>query len=67
MESITRAKELRNRLRDQSNRLINDLLFNIQEQELIRRVFKVVLPQIKGDTDRNTACDILHKTEWLDE
>jgi len=41
--------------------------FSYYEQELIRRVFKSILPQLKSKQDITTAKEILSKTEWLDE
>lgn len=41
--------------------------FTYYEQELIRRVIKAVLPQMKDYGDISTAKGILEKTEWLDE
>jgi hypothetical protein len=40
--------------------------FNVEEKELIRRVFKSVYPQMKNKRDRDNAQEILNKTEWLD-
>jgi len=40
--------------------------FSYYEQELIRRVFKSILPQLKSKRDIDTAKEILNKTEWLD-
>jgi hypothetical protein len=41
--------------------------FSFSEQELIRRIIKSVLPQMKSIDDKQTAQDILDKTRWLDE
>jgi len=41
--------------------------FSYYQQELIRRVFKSVLPQIKDKQDISTAKEILERTEWLDD
>ncbi len=41
--------------------------FSYSEQELIRRVFKSILPQFKDNTDIGISNDILEKTEWLEE
>ena len=41
--------------------------FSYYEQELIRRVMKSILPQMKSSGDVSTAKDILKKTEWLDD
>ena len=40
--------------------------FSYAEQELIRRVIKAVLPQMKDKTDIGVAEDILERTKWLD-
>jgi hypothetical protein len=39
--------------------------FDAIEQELINRVIKAVLPQIKSNEDKITAKSILNKTEWI--
>jgi len=41
--------------------------FSYPEQELIRRVFKSILPQLKNATDKGIATDILEKTDWLEK
>jgi Ribonuclease G/E len=53
------------RLREKTAELTNPG-FTYYEQELIRRIIKSVLPQIKNSTDITVAQDILKKTEWLD-
>ena len=53
------------KLREKTAELTN-LGFTYYEQELIRRIIKSVLPQIKNSTDITVAQDILNKTEWLD-
>ncbi len=40
--------------------------FTYYEQELIRRVIKAVITQMKDTSDISIANDILKKTEWLD-
>jgi hypothetical protein len=40
--------------------------FSYYEQELIRRVIKAIIPQLKSKRDKSVANDILRKTEWLD-
>jgi len=40
--------------------------FSYSEQELIRRVFKAVISQMKNKTDIGVAQDILERTKWLD-
>jgi hypothetical protein len=40
-------------------------VFTYDEQELIRRVFISIYNQISSTIDRNTAKNILHKTEWI--
>lgn len=54
------------KLREQTAELIAPG-FSYYEQELIRRIMKAVLSQMKSNTDIGTAKDILKKTEWLDE
>lgn len=41
--------------------------FTYYEQELIRRVLKATLAQMKTSSDISTTKGILRKTEWLDE
>ena len=53
------------RLREKTAELINPG-FTFYEQELIRRIIKSVLSQLKNNTDKTVAQDILNKTEWLD-
>ena len=53
------------KLRDSVAKLVNPG-FSYSEQELIRRVFKSVLPQLRNTTDVGIAHDILEKTEWLE-
>ena len=53
------------KLRDKAAELILPG-FSYYEQELIRRVFKSILPQLKDKQDINVAKEILNKTEWLD-
>jgi hypothetical protein len=65
-----------NKLSNDINKLISEakkfsgnvgsVVFNYEEQELIRRVFKSVFPQLKGMNDKKTAKLILNKTEWID-
>jgi hypothetical protein len=55
-----------NKLRDATARLINPG-FSYSEQELIRRVFKSIIYQLKDSTDKGLATDILEKTEWMDK
>ena len=40
--------------------------FSYYEQELVRRVFKSILPQLKNFSDISTAKEILKKTDWLE-
>jgi len=54
------------RLKDTMAELTNPG-FAYYEQELIRRVFKSILPQLRDKTDIGTAKDILEKTEWLEK
>ena len=54
------------RVRDKSERFVSSHVFSYYEQELIRRVFKSVIKQMKSKQDINTAKEILRKTEWLD-
>ena len=49
-----------------SNRNIGNVEFTYDEQELIRRVMKAILPQIKSNSDLTTAKSILERTEWID-
>ena len=62
---VDRLKRDVKKLREQTAELVAPG-FSYYEQELIRRVIKAVLPQIKGKSDIGTAKDILKKTEWLD-
>ena len=40
--------------------------FSYYQQELIRRIIKAVLPQMKDKGDISIAKEILERTEWLD-
>ena len=62
---LDRLKRETKRLREKTAELVSPG-FSYYEQELIRRVIKAVLPQIKSKSDISTARDILEKTEWLD-
>jgi len=59
---ISKLKTTRGRIEG----FIGNITFDYEEQELIRRVFKSVLPQMKHDRDKETAKIILRKTEWID-
>ena len=63
---LDRLKKDVKRLREKTAELVVPG-FSYYEQDLIRRVIKAVLPQMKSKTDISTAEDILKKTEWLDE
>jgi hypothetical protein len=52
------------KLREQTAKLAPQ--FSYYEQELIRRVIKSILPQLRDKRDISTAKEILEKTEWLD-
>lgn len=52
-----------NRLNDTTAEMVK---FSYYEQELIRRVIKSVISQIKSSVDASVAQDILNKTEWLE-
>lgn len=57
-----------NKLISESKRLsgfVGSVVFNYEEQELIRRVFKSIFPQLKSIGDKRTAKLILSKTEWI--
>jgi len=45
---------------------VGNMTFSYEQQELIRRVFKSILPQIKNARDKTTAEDILERTGWID-
>jgi Ribonuclease G/E len=62
---LDRLKRDINKLRDRTAELTAPG-FSYYEQELIRRIIKSVLPQIKNHRDALIAKDILNKTEWLD-
>lgn len=63
---VDRLKRDVNKLREQTANLIAPG-FSYYEQELIRRIIKAVLPQMKNSSDIGIAEDILKKTEWLNE
>ena len=64
LKKISRqSKEVTNNL----GKLVGNITFDYQQQELIRRVFKSVLPKIRSDRDKETAKSILERTRWLDE
>lgn len=62
---VDRLKRETKRLREKAAELILPG-FTYYEQELIRRIIKAVLPQMKSNSDISTAKDVLKKTEWLD-
>ena len=53
-------------LKYRNDKIISGITFTYYEQELIRRIIKSVLPQVKNISDRDTIKSILEKTEWLD-
>lgn len=63
---IDRLRRETIRLREKAAELIVPG-FSYYQQELIRRVIKAVLPQMKSSNDISTAKEILKRTEWLDE
>jgi Ribonuclease G/E len=63
---LDRLKRDVNKLRDKTAELTAPG-FSYYEQELIRRIIKSVLSQMKSPSDVSTAKDILAKTEWLDD
>jgi hypothetical protein len=65
-DELKRLEQETRKLKDMTARLINPG-FSYSEQELIRRVFKSILPQLRDSTDKGTANDILEKTEWLEK
>jgi len=66
MKELKRLEIETRKLRDVLAKLHNPG-FSFPEQELIRRVFKSILPQLRNDTDKGIANDILEKTEWLEK
>jgi hypothetical protein len=54
------------RLKAETDAFIGNVTFNYEEQELINRVFKSVLPQFEDFGDKVTARSILDKTRWTD-
>ena len=61
-------KSIDKKLKSQLNiKTLGNVDFDCEQQELIRRVFKSILPQLKGVKDRLIAKDILKKTEWIDD
>lgn len=65
-EELRRLEIDAKKLRDIAAKLRNPG-FSYPEQELIRRVFKSVVSQLKDSTDIGIANDILDKTEWLEK
>jgi len=63
---LKRLEQETRKLKDITARMFNPG-FSFSEQELIRRVFKSILPQLKDSTDKGTANYILEKTEWLEK
>ena len=61
MDSIER--DIR-KLKEQAAKIIAPG-FSYVEQELIYRVLKSVLPQMKSRADINTAKEIIKRMEWL--
>ena len=60
------------KLERETKKLLDDIAvivspkFSYYEQELVRRIIKSILPQLKSSIDISTAREILKKTEWLD-
>ena len=63
MDSLKKASRT---LKEISKQLTSHETFDAEQQELIRRVFKSILPQIKSIKDRSLAKEILRRTEWID-
>ena len=63
---VDRLRREAMRLREKTAELVSPG-FSYYEQELIRRVIKAVLSQMKDVRDISTAREILEKTEWLDD
>jgi len=62
-------KSLANKSREITSKLdtfIGNVTFEYSQQELIRRVFKSVLPQLKSRRDREIAKHILERTDWIE-
>ena len=62
---LRRLKTSADKLKRSSDRAISEIMFNVTEQELIRRVVLAVYPQIRDKGDKSTAATILEKTKWL--
>jgi len=63
---VDKLKKDVDKLRDRVAELIAPG-FSYYQQELIRRIIKSVLPQMKNKCDISIAKEILSITEWLDE
>lgn len=66
MDEFKKLEKQTKKLRDTLSSMKGST-FSYYEQELIHRVFKSVIIQLKSAADKQTAQDILDKTEWLDE
>lgn len=65
VDGLDRLRRESMRLKEKTAELVSPG-FSYYEQELIRRVIKAVLSQMKDVRDISTAREILEKTEWLD-
>ena len=54
------------KLKNSLSGFVGNATFDYEEQELICRILKSVLPQMKNKKDKNTARTILNKTGWID-
>ena len=61
---VERLERETKKLRDKTAELVAPG-FSYYQQELIRRVIKAVLPQMKDEGDISIAKEILERTEWL--
>jgi len=62
---VDRLERETKKLREQTAELIAPG-FSYYQQELIRRIVKAVLPQMKDKSDISVAKEILERTDWLD-
>ena len=61
-----RLKQQVNSLGKISRELNEYISFNLEEQELIRRVLKAVYGQMKSGNDKRITKGIFRKTDWVE-
>lgn len=54
------------KLSEKLKSISDPVFFDAEEQELMRRLCKSLLPQMKDGHDRNLARSIINKTGWLE-